>query len=577
MALKKTASNLTTSPSSKVKTFHSADTGTTFKDRRQLLASLYPPSHIKNLELAALAKQEWEFTADSMPQLICLVNEEGYIVRANRTVERWGLGKVAEIRGRKMHELLHPNCHDVQCSLHIFWETQFNLSNTVNEVQVEDLYLQRYLQLSFHAHPAKPSQPTEFRYGVAIVEDISKLKLAENKLKILNFELETRVEARTYELLDANRQLKQEIEERKQIEADLKKSRGEFRLLVETMSEGLMICDKKGIITYINDRFCEMLGLTRKEILSRSALEFIAESSQKLWGLQTKKLKAGHVTSEELKLQSPIKSTGIEVWAKVSPSRLLDENGKTIGSFAVFTDISARMHTEQALRASEKQLKNLSQQVLSAQEQERQRLSGELHDGIGQTLSAVKFYVETAIKALDEELNQESVFKIKNVVPKIQDAIIEVRRISMALRPSMLDDIGILATLTWFCRESALVYQNPTIQLQLDITEENVSFQNKIVIFRIVQEAFNNAVKHSQATFICISLSYLNEKVELNIEDNGIGFTTSRISTSKKTPLTGLGLSSMRERAEFSGGLYSLNSAKGKGTRIKVVWPHKAS
>ncbi|MBX9706165.1 MAG: PAS domain S-box protein [Gammaproteobacteria bacterium] len=390
-----------------------------------------------------------------------------------------------------------------------------------------------------------------------------------SQLKASSSELELLVRARTLELTDANLRLKQEIEDRKRIEAELEKSRIEFRLLVETMSEGLMVCDNKCIVTYINDRFCEMLKRPREEIVGHAAIEFIDETSQVAWSLQIANLKAGKVTSDEVKLKGP-KGNGI--WAKVSPSPLPDLHGGTVGNFSVFTDIDEHILAEYALRVSKNQLRKLSEQVMSAQEKERQRVSSELHDGIGQTLSAVKFCVEAGIKSICEHPTEESFRHLENVIPKIQHAIEEVRRISMALRPSMLDDIGVLATLTWFCRESSLVYKNISIQLQLDIKEEDIPVRIKVVIFRIVQEAFNNAVKHSSAERINIILKLVGSTIVLSIEDNGVGFDAKCVSSHGGVVSSGLGLASMRERAELASGIYSIDSTKGAGTKIQVTW-----
>ena len=540
----------------------------------------FPACRMETIELVEHAKQEWESTADSMPQLVCLLDESGHILRANRTVERWGLGKVAEVRGRKMHELLHPNCREANCNQRAFWETAFDLveKGEPAEAQIEDIFLRRHLQLSFQVHQGNRDVNAESRgrFGVAVIGDISDLKEAEKKLQLLNRELELRVEARTFGLVSTNLLLKQEIEDRKSIEAELEKSREEFRRLVETMSEGLMACDKECLITYVNDRFCEMLGRDRKEVIGHTAVEFIDASSLPIWDqIRTDlKLKTGADTSSELKLKG---KKGREIWAKISPTAILDQDGKISGSFAVVTDISDRIRAEQALRSSKQQLRLLSERVMSAQETERQRVAGELHDGIGQTLSAVKFCVESGIKRLYEQPFEDTVRQLESVIPRIQDAIEEVRRISMALRPSILDDIGILATLTWFCRESSVIYGNLRIRLQLDTEEECIPAQIKVVIFRIVQEAFNNTVKHSGADTVRISLNRTDDALELDFEDNGFGFDAKKSGNSGNKTSSGLGLISMRERAESSGGIYSITSSpQGGGTRIRVTWPLQA-
>lgn len=531
----------------------------------------YTACYLRNVEHA---KQEWEATADLLPKIICLVDESGYIFRANRTVERWGFGKVADVIGLKMHDLLHPTCHDINCAQSGFWESIPDMLSEGRsaEFQVEDKLLSRYFQLSFRSNLINQdcNSKTQSNFGVAFVSDISDLKRAEKKLQELNQELERRVAARTVELVAANWHLKQEIEQNRRADAELKKTRQEFRLLVETMSEGLIICNKEGLVTYVNDRFCEMLGRSREQIIGRAASECIEESSHEACNQLAVKVAAGLAVSGELKLK---RQEGHDIWVKVSPSLLYDQNGKASGSFAVVTDISDRMLAEHILQVSESRLRQLSEQVMSAQEKERQRVAGELHDGIGQTLSAIKFSVETGINRIYEQPTEESFRLLERVVPKIQDAIEEVRRISMALRPSLLDDIGILATLTWFCRESSFVYKDISIQLQLDIKEEYIPGHLRVVIFRIVQEAINNTVKHSGAELVRITLKHTDQIIALNIEDNGVGFDPKRVCANGKRPLGGLGLTSMRERAEYSGGQYFMDSSKGKGTKISVTWP----
>lgn len=533
-----------------------------------------PDCRKENIEQVAHAKKEWELTADLMQKIVCLLDENGHILRVNLAVERWGLGKVAAARGCTMHELLHPNCVDANCSMRSFWDAIIDMmgKDGSSECQIEDKLLGRHLQLAFRSsqfiHDANAQ--IQRNIGVAVVSDISDLKLTEKKLQELNHELELRVDTRTTELVAANVQLTKEIEEHKRVDAELRKSREEFRLLVETMSEGLITCNENGVVIYINDRFCEMLGRPREEIIGRPASECIDESSHEACDQLTAKVGAGMAVSDELKLK---RQKGDAVWVKVSPSLRYDQDGNIAGSFAVVTDISDRMRAEHTLRASENQMRHLSEQVMAAQEKERQRVATELHDGIGQTLSAIKFSVESQINRIFEQPSEESFRQLESVIPKIQDAIEEVRRISMALRPSILDDIGILATLTWFCRESSLVYKDIRIQLQLDIKEECIPAEIRVVIFRIVQEAFNNTVKHSGAELMRIALSYADEVIELNIEDNGLGFDAKKANTNGKRAMGGFGLTSMRERAESSGGLYSMDSIKEKGTKIRVTWP----
>jgi signal transduction histidine kinase len=135
----------------------------------------------------------------------------------------------------------------------------------------------------------------------------------------------------------------------------------------------------------------------------------------------------------------------------------------------------------------------------------------------------------------------------------------------MNLRPSLLDDLGLLATIEWFAREYQNTYPTIRIEKQTEIEETQVPDPLKAVIYRILQEAMNNIAKHSKANLVSISLMGKKDGIELVIEDNGIGFDMESIKR-------GLGLGSMKERAEFSGGSFDMESVRGKGTLIRASW-----
>ena len=155
---------------------------------------------------------------------------------------------------------------------------------------------------------------------------------------------------------------------------------------------------------------------------------------------------------------------------------------------------------------------------------------------------------------------------LNSIIPLIQDGIEECRRMQMDLRPGILDDLGLLATLSWFCRRFKTIYS--TIQIVQEIAVEEGAIPNalKIVIYRVVQEAMNNIAKYSKASLVNLSLRKEDAKIQLTIQDNGQGFD---LETVKK----GMGLSTMRERAQLSGGAFAIESAKGIGTIIGVSWP----
>lgn len=222
------------------------------------------------------------------------------------------------------------------------------------------------------------------------------------------------------------------------------------------------------------------------------------------------------------------------------------------------------------IRLSAYRLHQLSSKLVQSQEDERKRIASELHDGLGQTLSALKYQVEAAILVSkggsDVKVNDEN---LNNILNSATSALAELRRISVDLRPSILEDIGLLMTLKWFANEYNKVYADLNIDLQFNITELDIPDENKSVIYRIVQESMNNTAKHSDATKIYIHLIKNKSGVLLRITDNGCGFDLKKVMSNKKS---GLGLKNMEERAVNSGAEFTINSSVTSGTVVQVFW-----
>jgi len=225
-----------------------------------------------------------------------------------------------------------------------------------------------------------------------------------------------------------------------------------------------------------------------------------------------------------------------------------------------------RFNLEEELKDSEGRLRHLSSQLLAVQENERKRIAVELHDSIGQMLTAIKFKMENTLQQKNLRKSLEA------IIPLVRETIEETRRIQMDLRPSTLDDIGVLATLDWFCREYQKIYFHLHIEKEIRLRESDVSAALKTVIYRVTQEALNNIAKHSKADLILLSLQTIKDRVELIIKDNGIGFALEEMLSSEK-PNKGLGLTSMRERTELSGGTFAIETTPGAGTTIRANWP----
>ncbi len=234
-----------------------------------------------------------------------------------------------------------------------------------------------------------------------------------------------------------------------------------------------------------------------------------------------------------------------------------------------------RAHTIQgqisrALQASEARLQHLSSKLILTQEEERKQLAVELHDGIGQSLTAVKFSVDSILLNLDNP-RVDIKEAIRTASSIIKDSIADVRRMQVELRPRILDELGIIATITWFCREFRSIYNHITLETRVTVTEEMIMDQLKPAVFRIIQEAFNNAAKYCEGNHIFLALEKKEDRLVLEIKDNGIGFDLEEVLSSRELN-RGLGLDSMRERAELCNGSLDIISSPGHGTTIQGTW-----
>ncbi len=227
-----------------------------------------------------------------------------------------------------------------------------------------------------------------------------------------------------------------------------------------------------------------------------------------------------------------------------------------------------RVHSEEALRKSEKQLRFLSSKLLSAQEEERRRLACELHDSLGSSLSAIKISCNNVRKDIEEGAASAESMDIP--IAWLQYSMEEIRRIITDLRPSILDKKGIIATIEWLCDQFRSMHPQVEIELETSISEDEAPDALKTVIFRVLQEALGNIAKHSRAGSASVSLRKIDNSIELLVRDNGEGFDLGSVVYGE--PVRGLGLTSMRERVELSGGIFVLDSKIGKGTAIRAVW-----
>jgi len=400
-----------------------------------------------------------------------------------------------------------------------------------------------------------------------VINEITDRKLAEDALRRTRDELEQTVLERTAELEKINAQLRTQVFECEIAEAALRESENQYSTLVEDALIGVYI-NKDGKIKFANEKFAAIYGYSKNELIGMDSMMLVHPADRPLVKEFREKRLRGEKVPSEYEIRG-LKKNGDTIWVMRSLSLINYQDGPAIAG--IVQDMTQRREAEQALRESDKELRILSNQLLSAEEKERKRIARELHDGIGQALSAIKFSVENSLRELRNSPDHAEFKSLETVIPLTQKTIEEVRRIVKDLRPSILDDLGILATINWFCREFQNVYASIRIKRDIQIHENDIPSPLKTVIYRILQEALNNVAKHSGAEVVQLSLQKKDTGVELSMHDNGTGFDLTE-AISLQPSRRGFGLASMRERAQLSGGKFGIESAIGRGTTIWVRW-----
>jgi signal transduction histidine kinase/PAS domain-containing protein len=394
------------------------------------------------------AKLEWERTADALPEVVCLVDQEGRIVRANKTVERWGLGDVRNVRGTDVHALFHGDCKRAACPFKdaVSLSMAAQSSNGYLESAITDVVLGRTLivhtrlmdgSAEFPMQSATPS-------AVVVVSDISVLEKARQELSTLNHELEGRVRKRTVELEETNRDLGEEVLRRRGAEFELQSSRDELAVL--------------------------------------------------------------------------------------------------------------------------------SQQLIDAQEDERRRISRELHDSLGQSLGAIKYSLERVMAMHENADFGDPAKEIVGIISSLGVAITETRSLAVSLRPPVLDDLGAASAITWLCQHFSDTYSDVAFHIEIDAENHEIPDSLSTAVYRIVQEALNNVVKHAGAETVMVALRLSGNELSLEVLDDGVGFNNSADATGNFKRLGRIGRLGMRERAINSSGTLEIKSWPGEGTRVTAKW-----
>ncbi|ETI70600.1 PAS domain-containing sensor histidine kinase [Neobacillus vireti] len=347
-----------------------------------------------------------------------------------------------------------------------------------------------------------------------------------------------------------DKEIREPLNELADLELELKKSMQELVDIKFALDESsiVAITDSRGIITYVNDQFCRISKYSKEELLGHD--HRIVNSGyhsrdffQEMW----RTIGSGQVWKGEIRNRA---KDGSFYWMDTTIVPFLNEKGKPYQYLAIRYEITERKRVEQ-------ELQKMMSSIIGVQEEERKRLSRNLHDGIGQNLYSHLITINRLLSEMDHPLLQQMQTEATQLIE-------EIREISWELRPSVLDDLGLVPAIRSFLARYSEHYN---IDVFFDcVLNQRLDISIELTIYRIIQEALTNTRKYAAVTEAMVTIREMDDVVRVMIEDKGRGFDIR-----KQTP--GVGLFSMDERARAVNGGFSIYSSPGMGTKIILEIP----
>jgi signal transduction histidine kinase len=349
------------------------------------------------------------------------------------------------------------------------------------------------------------------------------------------------------------------------------KARDRVLAIIDKATVLVAMADHGGALFYVNPVGREIMDLARDDDVSGVALiECVAPRDRaRIAGAAIPAAISSGAWSGDCVLQA---RAGREFEVSLLITAHRDATGQLEGLSLLAQDMQTWTSTTAALRFTQNELLRRSAEHMTIQENERRRIAADLHDGMGQSLGLVIASLQNSSDLLSQGEAERAAESLERLKPRVRDTLDELRRIAMNLRPATLDTLGILATLSWHLREIEAACPGIKIVRKFSVDESDIPSFLRTPIFRILQEAGSNAIKHGAADRITVRLSKARGVLELAIEDNGTGFEAETLTCNRR-PNRGIGLQSMRERAELTSGIFEIESVPGQGTRVCVKWP----
>jgi PAS domain S-box-containing protein len=355
----------------------------------------------------------------------------------------------------------------------------------------------------------------------------------------------------------------EDVTERRVVEEALIESEQSYRTLFESAYDAIWVHDMDGVILTANEALSVLCGYPLDELIGMDVKQFIGNESDRKLAQEVKKklLNGGRIDAPyEMNL---VRKDGTKLVTIITTNLVNVENDKK-----AFQNTARDVTNEKRM---EENLRYYLQQITRAQEEERKRIARELHDDTTQLLLSLSRQLDNFVRN-ENNYSQEQIAFLKDIQEQVNKGVQSVHRYAQDLRPSLIDDLGLMAALRSLVKR-AQEYNEIMITLNVKGEERRLPSEVELLMYRVIQEALNNIWKHSQATESHIDICFSEKQVDVSIEDNGIGFELS--DTIDNLAQTGkLGLIGMQERARLLGATLSFDPSPGQGTSVLFSLPY---
>lgn len=355
----------------------------------------------------------------------------------------------------------------------------------------------------------------------------------------------------------------EDVTQRKITELALLQNEEMFRNVWENSVDGMRLVDEEAKIKLVNKAFCELVEMPYEKLIGQNYNicyyhQFEEDIKSFIENIRYDKIPTRQSTIVRL-------WNGKEIPVEISNSFIVFQDNKRV-LLSIFRDISEQKEYERKLKTSEEKYRRLALHLQTIREDERTKIARDIHDQLGQLLTALYFEI-SSIRTMKKIEKQELDNRLDSINNLIDNLIESVQRISSELRPAILDDLGLIPAIEWEVSN----FQNRTqieTKLNIKVEQHNFSKKTSTVIFRILQEALTNVARHSKASKVSIDLSIKNGYFIMVIKDNGIGITKEKFSDPKS-----IGIMGMKERAYSIKGDLEIESEVKKGTSVILTIP----